>query len=142
MTLVTEYVMRVRSTDMDSDRIVNNAHYFEYFQEARLVHLHALGVIGGQRREGDPDRSFTLAETTCTYRSPLRYRDEIVVRAWTKEVRTRSFSLAYEIAISGSDTIVAQGSSAQVWLDQSGKPTPLPDVLRDALQASIDGPGS
>src|SRR5690606_29359845 len=35
---VTEYAMRVLATDMDSDLIVNNARFFEYFQEARLEH--------------------------------------------------------------------------------------------------------
>ncbi|MCK9485887.1 MAG: acyl-CoA thioesterase [Dehalococcoidia bacterium] len=137
MPRVTEYRMRVRSTDMDSDRIVNNAHYFEYFQEARLDHLAAIRVTGQPRKPGDGGRTFTLAETTCTYRSPLRHRDDIVVRAWTKEVRNRSFVLGYEIVRQDSGALVAEGSSAQVWLDAEGAPTPLPDAVRQALQDSL-----
>lgn len=135
MALITEYPLRVRSTDMDADGVVNNARYFEFFEQARLEHLAALEVVKRPRPPGAPDRSFTLAETTCRYRSALRHRDEVTVRAWTSEVRTRSFLLAYDI-VRGDGSIAAEGSSAQVWLDADGKPTELPPDVRAALEGS------
>lgn len=135
MPRVTEYQLRVRSTDMDADGIVNNARYFEFFEQARLEHLAALGVVRRPRPAGETARTFTLAETTCRYRAPLRHRDEVVVRAWTAEVRTRSFILGYEIR-RDDDTVAAEGSSAQVWLDHDGRPAELPPTVRDALEAS------
>jgi len=133
--MITEYPLRVRSTDMDADRIVNNARYLEYFEQARLEHLAAIGVIKRPRLPGDPSRSFTLAENTCRYRSPLRHRDEVTVRAWTSDIRTRSFILAYDI-IRTDGTLAAEGSSAQVWLDEDGKPAELPPDVRAALEES------
>jgi acyl-CoA thioester hydrolase len=138
--VVTEYRLRVPSTAEDSQGIVNNARYFEYFQEARLDHLLAIGVTGGPRTLNDSPRTFTLAETTCTYRSPLRHRDEVVVRAWTGEIRNRSFILAYDIRREDTGAVVAEGTSAQVWLDAGGMPTPLPDDVRRALERSVESP--
>lgn len=137
MPVVTEYPLIVRSTDMDADRIVNNARYFEYFEQARLEHLAALEVVRRPRPPGDPERSFTLAETTCRYRAPLRHRDRATVRAWTHEIRNRSFILAYEIRRDDDGSVVAEGTSAQVWLDEEGRPTPLPDRVRTALEGSM-----
>lgn len=136
MPRITEYRMRVRSTDMDSDRIVNNARYFEYFEQARLEHLATLEIVRRPRLPGDPARSFTIAETTCRYRAPLRHRDEIVVRAWTEEIRNRSFILGYDIRRADDDSVSAEGTSAQVWLDADGRPATLPDDVREALEAS------
>jgi acyl-CoA thioester hydrolase len=133
----TEYPIVIRSTDMDADQIVNNARYFEFFEQARLEHLAALEVVKRPRPPGEPARSFTLAETTCRYRAPLRHRDRVTVRAWTHEVRNRSFILAYEIRLDDGDTLVAEGTSAQVWLDEEGRPSPLPDRVRAALEESM-----
>src|SRR5690606_40531837 len=98
----------------------------------------AIEVTSPTRNVDGSGRTFTLAETNCVYRSPLRHLDHIVVRAWTKEVRNRSFILAYEIVRTDSGALVAEGTSAQVWLDEDGKPAPLPDAVRAALEASME----
>ncbi|HET7034973.1 MAG TPA: thioesterase family protein [Thermomicrobiaceae bacterium] len=133
---VTEHEIWVRSTDMDADGIVNNARYFEYFEQARLEHLVALEIVGRPRPPGDRRRTFTIAETTCRFRAPARHRDRLLARVWTEEIRQRSFILGYELVRVDDGTQVAVGSSAQVWLDADGKPTPLPDSVREALEQS------
>lgn len=135
--LATSIEILVRSVDMDADQIVNNAVYFMYFEQARLAHLRRIGVIRRPRPPEDPARSFTIAATEARYLAPTVYPDTLRVSAWTREVRTRSFILAY-LAIRASDGVrVAEGSSAQVWLDAAGRPTPLPDALRTLLLASV-----
>lgn len=141
MPRVTTWENWVRSTDVDSDGIVNNSVYFQYFEQARLEHLVGLGL--GRRGDpdrpaGDHDRLFTLAQTSCTFKAPLRHRDWVTVSCWTSEVRNRSFVLAYEIRMREDPTgLVAEGTSAQVWLDAAGAPTPIPAWFREALTASI-----
>lgn len=137
MPRITEHRLVVRSTDMDADQIVNNARYFEYFEQVRLEHLVALGIVGRPRQPGRPGRSFTIAETTCRYLAPLRHRDVVVGQAWTSKVGTRSFALAYRLVRESDGTPVADGSSAQVWLDAEGRPTPLPEDIRETLNASL-----
>lgn len=136
--MVTEVDIRVRSTDMDADGIVNNARYFEYFEQARLEHLVAIGLVKRPRPPGERSRPFTIAETTCRFKAPTRHRDELVVRAWTQEVGNRSFILGYEIVRSEGGSLVAEGSSAQVWLDAEGRPALLDDDARAMLARSLE----
>ena len=136
--MITETEIHVRSTDMDADGIVNNARYFEYFEQGRLEHLVAIGVIQRPRPPGAPSRSFTIAETTCRYRQPSRHRDQLVVRTRVIEVRNRSFVLSYEVVRIDDGSLVAEGSSAQVWLDADGHPTPLDEMLRGLLTSARD----
>ena len=136
--LVTEHRLVVRSTDMDADQIVNNARYFEYFEQVRLEHLVALQLFRRPRAPGESRRSFTIAETTCRYRAPLRHRDVVLGKAWTSKVGTRSFELAYQLSRDSDGVVVAEGSSAQVWLGEDGKPAPLPDEVRQALTESME----
>ncbi|MGH3184180.1 MAG: acyl-CoA thioesterase [Streptosporangiaceae bacterium] len=138
MRRVTELEIQVRSTDMDADQIVNNARYFEYFEQVRLEHLTALGIVTRPPPSGRPSRPFTLAETTCRYRAPARHRDLLTARAWTQEVGTRSFVLGYQIVRGDDGSLVAEGSSAQVWLNAESRPAPLDGDVRTALQASMD----
>ncbi len=56
----------VRPADMDADRNVNNAVYFEYFHQSRLEHLARLGVW--HPRGSHDDNLFALAENTCRQR--------------------------------------------------------------------------
>jgi len=128
----TERRLHVRSCDIDSQQVVNNARYFEYFQDVRLDHLFSI-IPHTLWPEG---QSFMLAQTTCSYKSPLRFREEAVSCAWTSEVRTRSFSLNYSISRPDGSP-VAEGNSVQVWLGADGKPTPLPDNVRLALEQSM-----
>lgn len=137
MPKVTKCDLWVRSTDMDADGVVNNAVYFHYFEQARLEHLMGLGVIPPYRRNRVYPRLFTIAETRCVFRAPLQHRDWITVHCWTSEVRNRSFALAYQIRMRDNpEVLVAEGSSVQVWLDEEGRPAPIPAAVRETLLAS------
>ena len=136
--MVTEVEIRVRSTDMDADGIVNNARYLEYFEQARLEHLVAIGLVKRPRPPGEPSRPFTIAEATCRYRAPARHRDVLLVRVWTQHVGNRSFTLGYAIVRSEEGSAVAEGSSAQVWLDADGRPAALDARAREALLGSLE----
>lgn len=134
-----ETVLRltVRSTDLDGLGHANNAVYFQYFEQARLEHLVRLGFFPQYAREDGPRHLFAIAETTCRYRAPAYYRDLLLVKVKTTEVRQRSFALAYEVRRESDGAFVAEGSSVQVWLDDQGNSSPLPEAFRRALEGSV-----
>jgi len=138
---VTRLEIRVRSTDMDADRNINNAVYFTYFEQSRLEHLRLLGAVVWPPA---PERRapFALAETTARFRSPAFYPDVLAVSTRTLEVRQRSFSLSYAIHCCGDGVLICEGSSVQVWLDDEGRPAPLPESVRSALLASLAPPSA
>ena len=65
---VTITLLVVRPRDMDADRNLNNAVYFEYFHQSRLEHLARLGVW--QPRGSGDKNFFALAENICRYLAP------------------------------------------------------------------------
>jgi YbgC/YbaW family acyl-CoA thioester hydrolase len=133
----TEIRIAVRSTDMDADRNVNNAVFFMYFEQGRLAHLLRLGVIERYPHPPGERPLYTIAETNARFRAPAFYGDVLVLRTTTGEVRTRSFLLAYELRREVDGALICEGTSAQVWLDESGTPVPLPANVREALAGSV-----
>ena len=132
---VTVTTLIVRPADMDADRNVNNAVYFEYFHQSRLEHLARLGVW--HPRDSQDKNLFALAENTCRYLAPSFYGD--VLRIWTATyaVGQSSFQLVYRIWRQSDDALIAASHSVQVWLDERNQPTSLPLHVREGLTASL-----
>jgi len=133
----TVFPIAVRSTDLDALRHVNNAVYFQYFEQARLAHLARFGLLPTYAPGGTPRHSIAIAETSCRYKAPAYYGDTLLVTVRTREVRQRSFSLTYEVRRQADGVLVAEGESAQVWIDEQERPAPLPDAARRSLEASL-----
>jgi acyl-CoA thioester hydrolase len=132
----TVFSIVVRSTDLDGQRHVNNAVFFQYFEQARLAHLGRLGFLPTYTPGEGPRHSIAIAETTCRYKAPAYYGDTLRVTVRTREVKQRSFSLTYEVRREADGVLVAEGESAQVWIDEHERPVPLPDAARASLEAS------
>ena len=132
---VTVTTLIVRPADMDADRNVNNAVYFEYFHQSRLEHLARLGVW---RPRGSQDENlFALAENTCRYLAPSFYGDVLLIWTTTHAVGQSSFQLVYRIWRKSDDALIAAAHSVQVWLDGRNQPTSLPLPVREGLTASL-----
>lgn len=132
---VTEIQLTVRSTDMDADRNANNAVFFQYFEQSRLEHLVRFAVVEWPRRRDAGGAQFALAQTSAQFRAPAVHRDLLTVSTRTTAIGTKSFTLAYEVRRDG--TLLAEGSSVQVWLDAEGRSAPLPPEARAALERSL-----
>ena len=132
---VTVTKLIVRPADMDADRNVNNAVYFEYFHQSRLEHLARLGVW--QPRGSKDDNLFALAENTCRYLAPSFYGDALLIWTATHAVGRSSFQLVYRIWRQSDDALIAAAHSVQVWLGGGQQPTPLPLPVREGLTDSL-----
>ena len=132
---VTVTTLIVRPADMDADRNVNNAVYFEYFHQSRLEHLARLGVW--HPRGPQENNLFALAENTCRYLAPSFYRDVLLIWTATHAVGQSSFQLVYRIWRQSDDALIAASHSVQVWLDERNQPTSLPLPVREGLTASL-----
>jgi acyl-CoA thioester hydrolase len=134
-THITATRLVVRPSDMDADRNVSNAVYFEYFHQARLEHLTRLGIYAP--RGPRSANLFALAENTCRYLAPAYYGDVLLIWTATHAVGRRSFQLSYRIWRESDEVLIAAAHSVQVWLDQHNRPTPLPSAVREALTTSL-----
>ncbi|MBM64051.1 MAG: thioesterase [Acidobacteria bacterium] len=114
---------------------VNNAVYFTYFEQTRLVAAETLGL----RRTLEPTGlGLILAHSSCDYLLQVKLGDTVEVKLAVDGVGNSSFALRYEVRRVRDDAVVALGKTVQVVFDyEAGEPVQIPESLRDKLDALI-----
>jgi len=128
------YQCRVRFSDVDIYGHVNNVKYFEYYQEARLAFMSALG-----RGEDLGSFSVVVARLDVDYKRPILFRtDPYAVESWVSRVGKSSFGLAAEIK--DGDTVLSRAQAVMVTFDlETQAARPLTDPERKRLETALDG---
>ncbi len=110
---------------------VNNIVYFRYFESVRMHYLAGIGVLRSHQENG---RGVILASTTCDFKKPVTWPQQLTVRTGISSVGNTSFTLEYLITDAAGD-VVATGSSVQVMYDYvAGKKIRVPDEVRTAIE--------
>ena len=106
------FPLRVRWSDVDAYRHVNNVKYIEYFQEARiryLMHMH---------QDGDEFGHMAVARADVDYRRPIFFRmTPYDVHSWVSHVGRTSFTVAAEIR--DGDELLASSRVVLVGFDST-----------------------
>jgi acyl-CoA thioester hydrolase len=131
----SEHAFRVRWSDQDAYRHVNNVRVFDYFAEARVRLTPGSG----------PDRMTQAAADKLTWmvaRQDVDYLGQIVQRREEYLVRTAvaalgrtSATLVAEVQDPTDDRILARAHTVLVSGDLQGRPVPLPKVMHDSAAA-------
>ncbi|MDR3442088.1 MAG: thioesterase family protein [Legionella sp.] len=120
---VHEKIFSIAWGDMDALGHVNNARYFDYFQEARIEWLQELNI---------PMTGTTgpvVIHVACTYLKPVVYPAIVTLRSKVHSIGNSSMVMDHDLY--QDEVLMAQGSSKVVWVDYTqGKSVPLPDVMR------------
>ena len=110
--------------DMDALGHVNNARYFDYFQEARIEWLRELQI--NMTEQMGP----VVIQVACTYLKPVVYPAVVTLRSAVHSIGTSSVVMDHDLY--QNDVLMAQGSCKVVWVDYiQNKSVPLPSVIRN-----------
>ena len=123
-----------RWMDNDAYGHVNNVTYYSYFDTAVNEHLIR---AGGLDIRGAPAIGLVV-ETFCRFHKSLTFPDVVDVGLRVRKLGRSS--VTYEIGLfrQGDDDPAATGHFVHVWVDRAtGRPTPVPSVVRSALQALL-----
>lgn len=127
--LIHTTLIPIRWGDMDAYGHVNNTIYFRYAEQARCEWLESLGYKVAPVGEAP-----VIINAACTFLIPLTYPGTVEVRMYAGKLGRSSVETWYEMRLTGSDTLYAEGSSKIVWMDTAtGKSVPIPDALRDLV---------
>lgn len=129
----TTYDLRVRFSDVDVYRHVNNVKYVEYLQEARIAIGDALWR--------DPDTDATgvvVGRAEVDYHRPMVLRPEpYTVLTTVSRLGTRSMDLTSEIR--DGDELCARGRVVMVFFDRAhGRSVEPSPRLRERLEEALD----
>ena len=120
---------RVRYRDVYSAGIVLNARYLDICDEAFTEFFRALGFTSADLSAVPFDGA--LAHMDAMFASTSTVDDVLDMDVICERVGSSSVVLVY--TLTRDDQKVFQGVARYVNVDESGKPTPIPDALRTAL---------
>ncbi len=127
--------IEVRFRDVDAFRVVNNAVYFTYLEQARIAFWRKM--LGRQGLDG---LDFIVARAECDFRRPLTLGDSVEAGIRVGAVGRSSFTLDYELRSPGGEKVFATARTVQVAYDfERSRPRPLPDELRARLEEFSSG---
>jgi acyl-CoA thioester hydrolase len=134
MSALSDFPIHVPLTlqwgEMDSYGHLNNVVYFRYFETARMSYFRHIGFA--DNRGVGP----ILHSTSCRYRAPLHYPDDLVVAVKTGRLEDDRFHMAMVLWSKQRDSICASGEAIIVAFDyDTQKKTTLPTTVRDRIMA-------
>lgn len=109
--------------DMDALGHVNNARYFEYFQEARIEWLRDLNIV--MTNKIGP----VVINVACTFFKPVVYPATVTLKSSIHSIGNSSMVMNHDLY--QGETLMAHGECKIVWVDYTlNKSVPLPDIMR------------
>jgi acyl-CoA thioester hydrolase len=125
---VAETTFRIRYAETDAMGIVHHSNYIVFFEEGRSAYARARGNPYSQfESEG---YFLLVSEIGVRYAKPARYEQEITVRVWLEEMKSRGLTFRYEIADATSGELLVSGFTKHVCITQDGKVTRIPESWR------------
>jgi acyl-CoA thioester hydrolase len=125
---VGETSFHVRYAETDAMGIVHHASYIVYFEEGRSNYARQRGSDYASFEQGG--HYLTVAEVNARYLKPARYDQQLAVRCWIEEMKSRALTFAYEIVDAKSREMLVTGYSKHICITHEGQVTKLPDVWR------------
>ena len=117
--------------EMDAFGHINNAHYFRYFETARIAYLHATGLFAMLQKHGIGP---ILAATSARYLKPVVFPDTLAVSAAVVKVHDAGFSLQHIAFSRAQMRAVVMGEADVVLFDYARQSAVgLPDDIRARL---------
>ena len=125
--------LRVRWAEIDAQKIVFNGHYLMYFDTAVAGYWRALAMPYEQTLESLGGDLF-VRKATIEYERLARYDDllDVGIRC----ARVGNSSITFSAAVFRADELLVSGELVYVFAEaQAQSPKPVPQALRDVLQA-------
>lgn len=123
--------IRIYYEDTDCGGVVYYANYLKYFERARTEFIRNLGIdLAGLMETG---YLFTVSRVEVDYKSPAYYGSVLLITTELSELTHASFSFSHSITIKENSKIVVNGKAKLVCVGKDGRPTRLPESLRNKL---------
>jgi acyl-CoA thioester hydrolase len=125
--------VEIRYGDIDAQRHVNNARYFTYLEGARTMYLKHLGLWDGKDFDAI---GIILVETTCTFKEPINFGQNIQVGVRTIRLGNKSLEMKHSFQDADNGQEMATARSVIVTYDyRNQRSIRVPQAWRAAIEA-------
>ena len=119
--------IRVRYAETDAMRIAHHSAYLPWFEIGRTDLGHKIGAPYKEIEKRNI--YYPLTEVYCQFKYSAAYDDQLNIKSWMRDVKSRMFSFYYEISNAQSGMFLASGYTKHIVIDHHGSICKLPDDL-------------
>jgi acyl-CoA thioester hydrolase len=112
-------------------QIVNNSHYFRFFEQARNEHLRQLKMPYSEVE--NRGLRTPLTETGAHFFAPFHYDDLIRIECWISQIKRASFRFDYLLYLDDTTNVRVSGYTLHATLAEDLKVIKIPDWLKDII---------
>jgi YbgC/YbaW family acyl-CoA thioester hydrolase len=114
--LVNTVAKRIMWGDLDSLGIVFYPRYYEWMDAAGHLFFEALG-LNLDRMWRERGLTFGLGETSCRYRAPGRYHQELEIRTSLAALGAKTATLSHQVVDAAGGGLMVEGREVRICLD-------------------------
>lgn len=125
--------VRARYCETDAAEVIYYGSFMHYFEVGKMEMFRELGL--------PYRRDIPIMETYCRYPAPAHFDDLLEIRTWFDDIREKGFKIRSEVYRVEDDetfTLVGEGYTTHIYVDDSRNPSPLPGYYQEALKRSGD----
>lgn len=117
--LVDRTRIKVRFSEVDSMQVVWHGEYIRYFEDGRESFGNRYGI--SYRQVYDNGYTIPIVDLTCQYKQSLTFGEEAIVE--TRFIQTSAAKILFDYVIyrASDETVVATGSTVQVFLNRKNE---------------------
>lgn len=125
---IAETTFYVRYAETDAMRVVHHANYIIYFEEGRSAYARERGSSYAEMEQNGI--FLMVTEVGARYVKPSVYNQQLTVRCWIAEMRSRTVTFEYEIVDAETREIAMTGFSKHICITEGGVVTHIPEAWR------------
>ncbi len=125
----------VKFHEVDLMGVVNNAVYFNYFEDGRVAYVKDLKKRYGLKILLEGNSFFIMARNECNYIIPAEFEDKLEIRTKIDFVKNTSFGFIHKVINTTTGKTIAEGAGVVVHIDiMTKKKAPLPEEFYNAVK--------
>ena len=133
------YTVKVRFNEVDMLSILNNAVYFNYFEQARIHYVKDAGLLPENGIFSD-NRLYYMARNEINYIKPAFFDDELNIYSRISYIKNSSFGYEHIVERRGNGDILAEGKGVLVHVDPvTKKPAKLSGEFYEKIKSFDEG---
>ncbi len=125
--------VRARYCETDAAEVIYYGSFMHYFEVGKMEMFRELGI--------PYRRDIPIVDTYCRYPAPARFDDLLEIRSRFDDIREKGFKVRSEVSRvedDGSFTMVGEGYTSHVYVDDTGRPARLPGYFLEAFEKIRD----
>lgn len=136
---ISETKFHVRYAETDSMGVVHHAVYLVWFEEGRSAYIREHGWSYAEIEKSG--YFLAAAELKAKYRRAARYDQEVTVKTWIQDFKSRTMIFGCEIADGQGDEVMFEATLKLICLNAMGEVTRIPEAWLSWLNPQALGGG-